>query len=140
MRSKLTGAFETEHHDAADRDQAFLDEYDWITDIDKVAALAERAKAEDRTAYLFGSSSNEDEIWNLSDQVFCLAVDDDTLRHRLATRTNNDYGKSDTELQWCLEWNAIVPQQSESFGATVIDAAPPVRHVADELLRLSGTA
>jgi broad-specificity NMP kinase len=138
-RNKVTGEYVTEHHDVEHRDQAFLDAHDWITDIDKVAALAEQARTEGRTAYLFGSSSNEHEIWNVADQVYCLAVDDDTLRNRLLTRTNNDYGKSDIELQWCLEWNKVVPRQSESVGATVIDATPPVAHVADKLLRLSGT-
>ncbi len=42
--------------------------------------------------FLCGSSPNDADFVDLCDRVIHLAVFDDTLRHRLATRTNNDYG------------------------------------------------
>ena len=138
-RNKETGLPVDRHFTAVDRNQEFNEQFEWITSIEKVAALAAQAEADDVTAFLLGSSSNEDEIWSFASRVFCLVTDDDTLRHRLITRTNNDYGKNDLELGWCLEWNAVVPKQAQNFGAVLIDATPPVDQVVDELLRLTGT-
>ncbi len=138
-RHRATGLPVGRHFTAEDRGQDFNDNHMWITSVEKVAALSARAESEGRTAFLFGTSENENEIWNFANYVFCLAVDDDTLRHRLLTRTNNDYGKNDLELRWCLEWNAVVPKQAEAHGATLIDATRPVDQVVDELLRLTET-
>lgn len=136
-RSRTTGEFVDRHYSVEDRNEGFRDEYEWITDIEKVAALADQAG--DTTAYLFGSSANEDEIWNLAEQVVCLFVDDDTLRHRLTTRTNNDYGKRDIELDFCLGANPIYATEMKAHGATLIDATRPVDEVVEELLRLTET-
>ena len=136
-RSTATGEDGPYHVGPEERDEAFNQEFEWITDVDKVAALVAEADAAGTTAFLFGSSSNEHEIWPFAKLVICLAVDDDTLRHRLTTRANNDYGKNDLELKWCLEWNAVVPSETARYGATIVDATPPIDVVADEVLRLS---
>jgi hypothetical protein len=133
-RAKSTGELVGPH----ERDDAFVEQHDWVIDIDEVAALAEAAG--DGTAYLCGSASNEDEVWPFASQVICLAIDDDTLRERLRTRTTNDFGKSDYELGLCLEWNATAAEDNAAHGATVIDATQPLAVVVDEVLRVSGIA
>ena len=66
--------------------------------------------------------------------VFELRIDDDTLRRRLAERTNNDYGKHPDELAHMLDLN----RRAAPEGAVVVDATQPLEHVVDELLRVAG--
>jgi thymidylate kinase len=120
------------------RDEVFLHEHDWVIDVDKVAALVELVG--DQTAYLCGSAANEDEIWRFASKVICLAIDDETLRYRLRTRTTNDFGKSGYELAACLERNTTKATDNAAKGAVLIDATQPLATVVDEVLRITGTA
>lgn len=52
-----------------------------------------RRRAVHHTVYMCGPAGGEEEFWDLLDVVIQIAVDDDVLRHRLTTRTNNSYGK-----------------------------------------------
>lgn len=83
--------------------QGWLDRYGWRIDRTKVRALATRAR--DTTAFLCGSVENEIDVWELFDLVVCVVVDNETLRHRLATRTSNSFGKHPEELAAALDHN-----------------------------------
>ncbi|HYH36530.1 MAG TPA: AAA family ATPase [Candidatus Saccharimonadales bacterium] len=55
-----------------------------------VARLA--SKAHGKLVFLCGDPENEAELQDLFTKTFALVVNEDVLRHRLATRTNNDWG------------------------------------------------
>ena len=80
---------------------------------------------------------NQGEFADLFEKRFVLHVDSDTMRHRLLTRTNNDYGKAPEELAEQLELNTRVLEEATRVGATIVDATRPISVVADEIVRVA---
>ena len=112
--------------------QGWLDRYGWVIDRERVETLA--AESRSRTAFLCGSAENETDVHHLFDAMVCLVADDDTLRHRLATRTTNTFGRHPEELAATLEWNPRMRPLYEGYGATIIDASAPMTVVLDSVL------
>lgn len=69
--------------------------------------------------------------------MVCLAIDDDTVRRRLATRTTNAFGKLPEELHAVLGWNQTARQLYRGYGAHVIDATRPLVDVVDEIIAVA---
>ncbi|KDN16014.1 hypothetical protein DV20_43435 [Amycolatopsis rifamycinica] len=105
----------------------WLHRYGWRIDRAKVEALAAGARGE--IAFFCGCPENAVDVADLFDLVVCLVVDDDTLRHRLLTRTTNSFGKHPEELAAALGDNAY-----RHPGATIIDGTRPLPEVADAIL------
>jgi hypothetical protein len=63
-------------------------------------------------------------------------VDDDTIRHRLATRTTNAFGKQQADLDRVLAWNQGQEASYRRFGATIIDGTRPLDEVIEAVLRI----
>ena len=99
---------------------------------DRVESL--RRAAEHDVVFLAGSVPNEVEVWDLFDLVLCLVVDNETLRHRLESRTDNDFGKDPPVRDALLGWNAASAQDYKRFGATLIDATRPLKDVVDDVV------
>lgn len=89
--------------------------FEWKTDEPMVRALQTRAKNKD--IYLTGVASNQKELFKIVDIIVYLHVDEATLRHRLATRTNNPYGKAPHELKGVLKYHKSGVDDHLSFGA-----------------------
>lgn len=109
-----------------------LERFAWRISRVRVEALA--ARAADTTALLCGVVENEADVWDLFDLVICLAVDDETLRRRLSTRTTNTFGKHPDELAMVLRGNEAAESTYRRFGATIIDGRRPPAEVADAIL------
>ncbi|MGW5036047.1 AAA family ATPase [Streptomyces nigra] len=110
----------------------WLDRYGWEIVRERVEALATDSRS--RVAFLCGSAENEAGILDLFDAVVCLAIDDETLRHRLATRTTNPFGRHPEELAAALRWNPLTRTIYERHGATIIDASRPLAEVVDRVI------
>ena len=118
---------------AAERSRpGWLNDQEWRLVPSKVQALAGRAH--DRLVFLCGSTANEDEVWHLFSRVIYLAIDEQTLRVRLASRTSNDFGKAPEELEAILSWHQVGEADYLRFGAAVIDATLPLHDVVDKVL------
>ena len=134
-------------HTALDADEAFgyfgnpetgepTDEEiqnNWIWDLDKVRSLAESSR--DDIVFVCGGAMNMDRVRDAFSKRFTLAIDDDTMRHRLMTRTNNYFGKDPKDLAKQLEWNKGTVEYAKSIGSIVVDDTQPIEAVADEILR-----
>lgn len=88
--------------------------------------------------FLCGSVSNEVQVRDMFIQLVLLSVDEQTMRHRLATRTTNDFGKNPHELAGIVGWQKTIDEDYRRLGATIIDATRPVSVVVDDILRLTG--
>jgi uridine kinase len=110
----------------------WLDRHGWAIVRERVETLVEESRL--RIAFLCGSAENEAEVRDLFDLVVCLVIDEDTLRHRLATRTTNAFGQHPEELAAALKWNPRMRAIYENRGATVIDASKPVTEVVDSVI------
>jgi len=117
---------------AGERTADWLEHYGWQVLPARVEELSNRAKG--RLAFLCGLTENENQVWHLFSETIYLAIDEATLRERLATRTSNDFGKSDHELAAVLKWHKVGPEQYRTFGATIIDATQPLADVVDDVL------
>ena len=103
----------------------------WLWDKKKIdAALA------DTTAPTFvcGGAMNQHELTHYFKKTFTLVVGDETLKHRLSTRTNNDFGKHPEDLARQLEWNKGAVAYAQQRGTIVIDASQPLDSVVDTIL------
>lgn len=111
-------------------------QHNWIWDIDKIKSLAK--SSEDTTIFVCGGAMNQDKVRDLFDKRFTLVIDNDTMRYRLMTRTNNKFGKHPDDLARQLEWNKGATEYAKSIGAIVIDATRPTEGVVDDILAKSG--
>lgn len=118
--------FPTERHDGD------TDGLEFRVHRDRLEELA--SDAADRVVYLCGGAGHEFHFWELLDRVIYLAVDDETLRRRLATRTDNGYGKTLEELNGILGANATFEASYRERDATILDGARPLDDVVRDVL------
>ena len=104
----------------------------WIWDKEK--ALLELNKKSDKPTFFCGGTMNLEHFANHFKKTFILYIDDETLKYRLANRTNNDFGKHPDELAIQLEWNQKVANHAKEKNFVLIDATRPVSEVVDEIL------
>jgi dephospho-CoA kinase len=110
----------------------FIASHSWNVPREHVQDLAN--KAADHPIFVCGSLGNESELRDLFGAVFALYVDDDTLTHRLATRTTNDWGKQPHELEQTLLHHHEIYDMHRKLGDFVIDASQPPEKVVEEIL------
>lgn len=107
-------------------------QHNWIWDLDKIKSLANSST--DTAVFICGGAMNQDKIRNIFDKRFTLVIDDDTMRHRLMTRTNNNFGQDPDDLARQLEWNKGAADYAKSIGSISIDATQPIEQVVNAIL------
>jgi hypothetical protein len=102
--------------------------------VDKVEALvADRSQP---ISFFCGGSRNFHRFIDLFDGVFVLDVDPDTLKRRLAERSDDEFGGRPAEQQLVLRLHAT--RQDIPDNATIIDATAPLASVVDDILSRCG--
>ncbi len=117
-------------HDNADLEK--VKNIDWIYDKAKLIALITNEPSE--IAFYCGSATNTDELLPLFDKVVLLTVEPDAVRHRLTTRSENDFGKTKEVQDWLLESKEEGEMELEAKGAIVINANKDLEAVAKEIV------
>jgi len=107
-------------------------QYTWKMRKELVEDLSKKANNKD--IYIIGVAANEGEVWDYFDVVMALVIDEETLKKRLAQRTDNNFGKADHELQQILDWQRNTNDAYKKFGHITIDATQPIGDVADEVI------
>lgn len=117
---------------AADRTNEFINAHLWNVPRESIEKIKNEHSKE--TIFICGVANNMEQIGDLFSGVFALVIDQKTLRHRLETRTNNDWGKQPHELKQTLEHHktALVDFQKHSYK--IIDATQPISKVVDDIL------
>jgi broad-specificity NMP kinase len=98
---------------------------------DRIAELLERDRA--ATLFVSGTVSNQGRFYPRFDAVVLLAAPADVLLGRIASRTSNDYGKTDEERELILGHLAEVEPLLRATCTHEIDADRPVDEVVAEL-------
>ncbi|HET6746919.1 MAG TPA: AAA family ATPase [Candidatus Saccharimonadales bacterium] len=97
-----------------------------------------KQNSEDKPVFLCAVTRNDkDELWDLFDKVIALTIDEDTLKHRLATRTNNDVGKSKHELEILIERQKTAKVEYEKLGAYLVNATQPIDQVVEDIIKIA---
>jgi hypothetical protein len=87
------------------------------------------------TVFVAAIVSNQARFYSLFEAIFVLVVDAGTLRHRLLSRTENDYGKHPDELAGILSYHPVLEGELLSApGAVAIDATKPLDAVVNEIV------
>lgn len=94
-------------------------------------------KAKTKTIFLCGTAHNEDDLWSLFDKIIFLDIDEETLLHRIATRTNNDYGKAPHERKLILEKYHHDRTKRDRPGVISIDATKSLDQVIYKILEIT---
>lgn len=117
------------------RTESWSRKHSWRMSRSLVEKLSETAA--NKSVFLCGVTDNEEEMRDLFKIVFALSINEQTLRHRLATRTSNQFGKQDHELERILFWHKNTEEYFLKIGAIVIDATQPLNEVVNEILEIS---
>ena len=70
-------------------------------------------------------TQSDGEVLTHFDRIVALLIDEPTLRHRLANRTTNDFGKHPEELRAALARRDEAEMKYRRLGATIINASDP---------------
>lgn len=111
----LDAAFRHEHH---------------LWDVNKVRSLA--ADRSQPISFFCGGARNSHHFINLFDGVFVLDVDLDTLKRRLASRPEDEFGGKPDERAVVVRLHAT--KEDIPKNGTTIDATAPLASVVDEIL------
>ena len=102
----------------------------WIWPVDRVRALI-ADRGHDAT-FFCGGARNADQFIDLFDRVFLLEVDPETLRRRLASRPDDEFGGRPAERDLVLRVHAS--GEGLPKAGLRIDATAPVARVVDAIL------
>lgn len=119
--------------EAKDRTTEWKAKHAWKITHETAEELKEQAKNE--LIFLCAVTRNDvSELWDLFDKVIALTIDEATLKQRLASRTNNDIGKTPDELQDILKHQQTASEDYKKLGATLVEASRPIDEVVDEII------
>ncbi|OWK23402.1 nucleoside kinase [Rhizobium yanglingense] len=110
-------------------DVAFWHEHH-LWDVDKVKSLV--ADRSHPISFFCGGSRNFHYFIDLFDGVFVLDVDLDTLKRRLASRPEDEFGGKPAEREVVVRLHAT--KEDNPKNATTIDATAPLTSVVDDIL------
>jgi dephospho-CoA kinase len=134
---------ETGERETYEEDDPKLDLHDWyknhhwVLSKERIEALKYEADALQRPVFLTGSAAGDGEVWHLFDKVIVLSVDAATIKHRIETRQDNQYGKAPEEMKIILDELEGYDDTYRGFGAVIVDATRPLEQVVDEIVSVS---
>jgi dephospho-CoA kinase len=114
------------------RTEKFIRNHRWNVPRELLENIASRAK--DKPVFICGVANNIDDIRDLFSMVFALVVDEDTLRFRLANRSNNDWGKQPHELAQTLALQGAAEETYKKLGYRILDANQPIDKIIDSIV------
>lgn len=88
----------------------------------------------DEPLFLASITANQSKYYPQFDKIFLLTADDETLAHRLKTRTTSDFGKHPVDLHRVLSGQKDFDQSVRAAGAIEIDSSKPIETVAKQIL------
>lgn len=92
-------------------------------------------KAKNKPIFLCNDPENEENLVDLFDQVFALLIDEETMKYRLAARTNNQWGKRPLEIEYSLafkeEWLPLI----KKYDYITIDATQSTKDIVDQIIK-----
>ncbi|HSW65817.1 MAG TPA: hypothetical protein VLI54_01600 [Bacillota bacterium] len=123
---------------ASERTAEWFAAHSWRISRKRIEELKERAK--DRAIFVCGTAGNEQQVRSLFDGVLCLDIDEATLRSRIASRTDNDFGHTEQELQMILQRHKAYRESYASSDITIVDATKPLNDVVGLILKSTNVA
>jgi adenylate kinase family enzyme len=112
--------------------QEWYDGHERVFDESILMNLMKKHAAE--PLFICSITANQAKFYPQFDKLFLLTAPDDTITHRLGTRTNNYFGRHPLDLQRVIGRHQQFDDELKSLGAIVIDSTRPIESVADDIL------
>lgn len=103
---------------------------------DRIDALL--AQHDDGLLFVSGCVPNQGKFYPRFDAVVLLSAPAEVVLERVGVRDTNDYGKTDTEVDWILQDLAAVEPLLRAGATAEVDTRAPLSEVVDELERIAG--
>ena len=97
-----------------------------------IEAFAQKATKAD--IFICNDPENEDELAPYFVQIFAMILDEDTRQNRVASRTNNSWGKTPHERARDLAIRPIAERRYKQANYTHLDASLPTSEIVDVIL------
>lgn len=107
----------------------------WVLSVDRISKLKQQADTDDKLVFLGGIAEGEEDVWQCFDKVFLLKVDGETIKERIANRTDNDFGKSPDEMAEIMNALHVYEAKCEKLGVTTVDGAQPIKTVIENIIK-----
>jgi len=107
----------------------------WICDIENLKSLIETEQNE--IAFYCGGGSNVYEFMKLFDKVILLTINLETNKHRLSTRTDNDFARTLEAQEYVLSKKDNWENEMVKKGAIVVDAHEDLDTIAKEVIDIA---
>jgi dephospho-CoA kinase len=111
---------------------------DWVWREDRVQALLSTEDAD--LLFVSGCAANMGKFLPQFDHIVLLSAPAEVIAERLATRTNNAYGKRPEEVTRTLELMETVEPRLRRVAGHEIDTSAPIGEVVATLLRIATDA
>jgi len=105
---------------------------DWLWREDRIARLLSTEDAD--VLFISGGATNQVKFYGHFDHIVLLTAPTSVMTERLATRTNNPYGKDPAELARVLVLKQTVEPLLRRVAHLEIDTSVPVDQVVEEIL------
>jgi dephospho-CoA kinase len=109
---------------------------DWVWREDRIQELLSTDDAS--VLFLSGCAPNQGKFYPQFDHVILLSAPADLIVERLATRTNNSFGKRPDEIARTLELLETIEPLLRAGADHEIDTSAPLDEVIEEVLRIAG--
>jgi shikimate kinase len=140
-KSTLIAALAARGYAAVDMDEPGWSEHtadgDWVWREDRVQEFL--ARAEGDALFVGGCATNQVRFYPQLDAIVLLSAPASVLIERLATRTNNPYGKRPDELAEVLGYLETVEPLLRRGATHEIDTSTPFEDVLAAVLRILAT-
>lgn len=108
---------------------------DWVWREARIQALLSKEEAD--ILFLSGCAANMGQFLPQFDQVVLLSVDEESTLERLATRTNNVYGKRPEEAKRVMELKESVEPILRKIAGYEIDTNQSMETIVAEVVRIA---
>jgi dephospho-CoA kinase len=105
---------------------------DWVWRADRMQQLLATDDAD--VLFVSGCKSNQGRFYRQFDHIILLSAPEVVMRERLATRTNNSYGKDPAELAQILSYLTTVEPRLRAAASLEVDTRAPVDQVVETIL------
>jgi len=100
-----------------------------------IEALALREQGAD--IFVCGDPENEDELLDLFARAFALILDEETVKERLAARTNNTWGKLPHQVAYSLAFKETWDEWRRHSEYVELDASRPTEELVQSILAVA---
>ena len=121
-----------ENHDNFDLEKVKV--MKWIGDIEKIKSLI--VDEPNDLAFYCGGGSNIYEFMGMFDKVILLTINLETNKHRLSTRTDNDFARTPEVQDHVLRKKDSWENEMVKRGAITVDAHKDLDSIAKEVVEI----